>query len=387
MPKTSRRPTRVARLSLLTCCLAAAAALPAAAAEGPAQTTGSISGTVTDASTGLGIHRCMVIAFRADTHGMAGFAPCSPTGSYQLSSLSPRSYFVYVQSQETDPSYLDEYYDDQIVWSLTGPWSTWPVTPVAVVAGQDTGGVDFELDRGGSISGSVAASGSGPAVDFSLVRVEVVHTVTGAWKQYAVDLQDGTYRAYGLETGDYAVFTKGGARLVNEVFDDHPCEAFVDCDPASTGDPVHAVRTLETPGIGFVLDRGGWVSGTVRDGFTGEPLPATVDVLHPDGTVAARTRRTTGADWVTWEDHGLAAGSYVVRASTGMDGVWLYGDVHCPECDPGCDQSCPFPPSTPVPVVLGEETSGIVIHILPAGGIFGDGFESGGLDRWSTSTP
>src|SRR4029453_16102186 len=80
----------------------------------------------------------------ADGHYVTG--PGLPTGSYRARSRAA--------------GYFNELYDDIECASLDG-CDMGPGTPIAVTTGLMTSGIDFALDRAGSLSGRVTDKASG----------------------------------------------------------------------------------------------------------------------------------------------------------------------------------------------------------------------------------
>jgi PKD repeat protein len=98
------------------------------ACDGP----GSISGRITDESTGLGILGVWVTA--SETGGMFwGEAYTDATGNYAITGLDNANYRVYVYKA----AYINEYYNDTTNWSLA--------TLVTVTPGADSPSVDIAL--------------------------------------------------------------------------------------------------------------------------------------------------------------------------------------------------------------------------------------------------
>lgn len=127
-----------------------ALALVAASAADAEAATGSISGTVTSASTHTGLGGVEVCAveelYVGGSEGSCVFT--GPTGAYAIASLVEGTYRVHFwPRQGSGLNYLPEYYKHRDFWNYD---------PVSVGAAA-TSGVDAELTEGGSIEGQVTS--------------------------------------------------------------------------------------------------------------------------------------------------------------------------------------------------------------------------------------
>ena len=149
--------------------------------------SGSIAGTITTAAGQPAQFAC-VTAISASTGLAGGDEVLSFGGQYTIAGLAPGRYTVGAVSCGGQ--------------NLAGSTHRGYVT---VRAGRTTGGVDFALGRGGTITGRVTVRASGkPASDIcvsanpvSLVPAELGYGGT------AVTSRSGTYRIAGLNTGRY----------------------------------------------------------------------------------------------------------------------------------------------------------------------------------------
>ena len=281
---------------------------------------GSISGTVSDAG-GNPIEGCLVSA--SPGAGKGGCASTDVDGSYVVTKLSPAEYQVSVDCE----GYFIEYYDG-----------------VAVGSEQDTPNINFTLQLGGSITGTVRDVG-GNALPGVLVsarkdgEVKWLQTTSGA---------DGSYAISRLTTGEYKVkayavdyFTEyyNGAR--------------------SEGDAALVPVTVEheTSGIDFSLDHPGTISGVVVEGLLGIPLPdayvcASFDGIH---SLSCAYPNASGAYIID----GLRGADYIVRARLSGYVDEYYQEVWTPEN------------ATKVHVVEEQDTGGIGFFLSVGGSISG----------------
>ena len=201
----------------------------------------SISGTITDAGTGLPIETEIEVAIYSSTGTLLGYTSTDGEGAYELGGLPSGTYYARTIFAG---AHIKEIYDN-----LAGNYST-PATdgtPIAVTAPAATTGIDFQLVRGGAVSGTLVASGTGAPLVYSIVYAVMSdgHTVVSA-----IESDSTTYTLPGLPPGAYYIKTFNRDGYVDEVYDDVAC---VLCD-VSSGQLVTVIGTDTTPGINFVLN-------------------------------------------------------------------------------------------------------------------------------------
>jgi hypothetical protein len=260
---------------------------------------GGIRGAVVDATTGQPIEgirvRCVDELF--------GFVPectahTTADGSYQLAGFLPGgSYFVKFSAP--NGGWADEWYDDVIQIQAA--------TPVSVVEGAWSDGVDAALEPAGAISGTVTNAGGGA---FSLLTVTAFRWDGSGWSPYKTDLRayETDYEIGGLPGGSYRVKFRGGA-IFNPSFG---IEEYFD-DAATLAEATDVVVTVgvTTAGIDAVLESSGpgAIAGVVTDD-AGVGL-AGIDVRVWDDGFELEKQATTGADG-SYEIDGLFSGRYYV---------------------------------------------------------------------------
>jgi hypothetical protein len=316
---------------------------------------GSLSGTVTDAGTASPIPSIQISVY--DSAGdYVTTAYSSGSGTYQADSLPAGDYFLYTGNSQ---SYINEIFDnlpcDGYCWSSDAITTG---TPVAVTPGLDTGGVDFSLDLGGSISGTVTAEGTAAPIDNVWVRI---HDSDGTYLTTAYTDSSGSYTTTrGLDTGSYFATTKYSGQL-DELFDNIPCAN--SCDP-TTGTPIAVTMGTQTPGVDFSLGTGASISGTVTDSSTGEALES-IRVRVFDSTGSYVTDGTTDATGAYTSEAGLEPGTYFLDASNSVGYVReLYGGLHC-------FVACTVTDGTPVVVPSITDVTGIDFALELGGNIVG----------------
>ncbi|MBI4916100.1 MAG: carboxypeptidase regulatory-like domain-containing protein [Acidobacteria bacterium] len=314
---------------------------------------GAISGTVTESVTGLPLGSVEVSAVCLPTYS-SYLARTAFDGVYTISGLGSGTCYVHTSST----SHLNELYDDI---PLAGSTSYFTGTPVAVTDGVTTGGIDFDLDRYGVISGRVTDFETGEGV----AGVQVgVYDWAGLLKGYAATGPNGEYRVDTLLPGiSYAVTSS--LDYGDELFDDIPCEG--SCDER-LGTPLVVQSGQVVPDIDFALRRAGSIAGRVVDEPTGLPpvvgyYSFGVYVYNSAGVLVASDEIDAGGDY---EIRGLRQGTYFVRTGNSYGGYRneLYDDLVC-------HPSCQVLSGTPVAVEWGAETSGIDFALAKLGSIQG----------------
>jgi putative Ig domain-containing protein/carboxypeptidase family protein len=304
---------------------------------------GSISGIVTDAVTGQPITDYATLAYNHDGYAVS-YAFSNPDGTYKLEGLPTGNYFVETYNYE---NYVDELYDN--IPCAQGYCNPLSGTPISVTTGQDTPGINFALDHGGTISGKVTDANSIPIEG---AGVEIYDS-SGNFVSYGYTDVNGDYTAeFGLQTGTYfaRTYTFYGEYL-DELYDNIPCTEW--CDP-TTGTPISVTTGNDTGNINFALDRGGAIAGRVIDGDTGEPIQFVfIDVYDTSGNWVSFGYTDSNGDYTTYAE--LATGNYFVIANDyfGDYDAKLYDNIDCPDglCDPTT--------GTPVAVVASNVTTGI----------------------------
>ncbi|MGV8040769.1 MAG: carboxypeptidase regulatory-like domain-containing protein [Thermoanaerobaculaceae bacterium] len=315
---------------------------------------GSVTGTVTDAASGLPIAGATVYVRTAWLWNQF-YTTTNSNGQYRVSNIPSGTVSVLVE----DWRFRDELYDNIPCEQLS--CSLGDGTPVPVAAGVTTEHIDFALDSLGMIRGRVTRADNGQP----LQNVAVLISGPGSYTySYLYTDLEGKYEALGLETGTYFARTYDSPEeLVDELYENTPCEP--SCTP-STGTPISVVEGLTTAGIDFALETGGTIAGHVTDEQTAVPVPSyIITAYNSTGTSVAST--TTGNDGL-FTLQGLPTGSYFVKASRGYSGSPYAGELYD---DVPCDPWCTITTGTPVAVATGGSVTGINFALKRLGGISG----------------
>jgi len=146
-------------------------------------TFGSISGTVTAADTSEPLANVTVIAGNRELR-IRRNARTDEQGNYTITGLPPGEYLVGARASGTP--YVGEFYD--------GARSPDEATPVTVNEAGETTGIDFTLDRGGSITGQVVAEDTDAPLAGVAIVIRPVRPQPGA----SVERPEGAPPAAGL---------------------------------------------------------------------------------------------------------------------------------------------------------------------------------------------
>ncbi|MGB5162492.1 MAG: hypothetical protein WBP10_17220 [Thermoanaerobaculia bacterium] len=328
---------------------------------------GAISGTVTDASTHLGLDFGRVNIYESDGDWVTRGYPDASGNYISQKTLAAGTYYALTYSFE---GYIEELYDNI---PCVGGCSVTTGTPIVVAANATTTGIDFALAVGGLISGTVTDDSTHAALDTGYVNV---YDSAGTWMTNGWPNSSGIYTsAAALPTGTYYVRTYSFDGYFDELYDDISCTG--GCT-VTDGTAVLVTAGLTTTGIDFELEKGGVISGTVTDEVTGLPLDfGYVNIYNDSGSYI--TRGYTGSSGLYVSETALAAGTYYARTWS-FEGYFeeLYSEIFC-------DPSCTITDGTPISVSLGSTTTGVDFTL--GGSIFIDGFESGDLSAWSRTMP
>ena len=218
------------------------------------QVGGTLSGTITAAGTGLPITNVEVELFDESSEATA-LVLNDAAGAYTFADLPPGTYFVATFNLQ---GYVDEAYNN-VLCAGGGLVGCDPAlgTSVSVSAGTMISGIDFALDQGGTISGSLTNADTGLPISNGLMEF---WDADGDLISSAFTDQEGTYTSPGLPAGSYFVSTLiafsslNPEPYINELYDDISCPqgGDVSCDPV-TGASISVTAGLTTPGIDFAL--------------------------------------------------------------------------------------------------------------------------------------
>jgi hypothetical protein len=159
---------------------------------------GTISGTVSNASTGAKLAGICVYAYDS-TNTYSGFGTTSSTGTYKITNLTPANYYVeFYAGCSGSSNYLTQWYKNASTSAQA--------TLVTVTAGHISSGIGAKMVLGGGITGT-ATDSSGNPIDG--VCVFVTDSATGAVTGASTG-PNGIYTISGLKVGSYTVEFSSG---------------------------------------------------------------------------------------------------------------------------------------------------------------------------------
>lgn len=279
---------------------------------------GTLRGTVTNAATGAPLQSVAVSA--ATRVGASIFtigAITNAAGEYSMVGLGAADFAVFTNAT----SFVNEIHDGilcPLTCNATAAADSGVRVPVALGG---TASVNFALDPGGSISGTVTNEAAGTPVTtggvFALFR-----TSSGFNSRAASLNASGAFTISGLPAGSYTLATSGGG-FINEVFDNIACPA-TGCSTAFAGNAgtlIDVPAGGSVPGRNFALQplpasSAGSIAGTITDGVSGLPIgDVQIQVWQAGGASVVQVRGTSTDVNGQYNVTGLPTGSYFV--STG----------------------------------------------------------------------
>ena len=220
---------------------------------------GRIAGTIISSATGDPIAGALV--FFLDGGGDLAFSTATTDSlGHYVSDGGTDTGNVFVITA-TGQGYQDESYNNHKCTIETCDTAD----PVAVTLGATTSGIDFALDPGGRISGTVRDVNNSP---LAIVNVWV-HDSTGEQIDEVVTDASGNFITSGLSSGTYYVGTDNSLGLVDYAWNNLLCASGF-CEQRQ-GTPISVTVPFTTSGIDFVLTPGQTISGMVTAAPGGGP--------------------------------------------------------------------------------------------------------------------
>ena len=282
----------------------------------------------------------------------AGNSFTDATGNYVSGGLPDGAYYVRTLNSR---GYLDEVYDD--VPCPGGSCAASSGRPVVVTAASTATGVDFTLDPGGRIRGTVR-----DAAGVALANVWIYfYDANGNSMGSAYTDTAGAFVSSGFPSGTYHARTSNSQGYLDEIYEDLLCSS-QSCT-VTAGTPISVAAPNTTTAVDFVLAAGGRITGSVRNA-SGAALP-NVWISFYDSTGSWAGSATTSASG-TYTSTGLPSGTYYVRTSNDLGYLdEVYNDVVCP------GGACNVTGGTPVPLAAPATVTGVDFVLATGGRISG----------------
>ena len=299
-------------------------------------------------------------------------------GTFRIGGLLPGTYFV----QGGDVG--REFYQRELYNDVRCPWSGCDRggggSPISLGSTENRFGINFHLEYGGKISGTITDAVSGLPINGGFSEYVQFYDSMGRVAGGAAIRDDGTYTAQrAIPPGTYSV--RSGSMFTGDFISPYVMQKYapsgnidcpgITCDLASGNVTVTALTT--TTNIDFALSPAFSFSGTITELGSSDPIPD-VHVLVYDDNANFATWATTDAvgDFTV---SGLPAGTYYALTNNGSNlplmgyfpeevGGWidiLFDGTPCPGS--ACDVT------TGTPIVLGSARGAQVLDFgLSAGG-------------------
>jgi hypothetical protein len=250
----------------------------------------SISGTVTEASTGL--PRDEVTACAEAVHGSGYCVGVPEDGEYSITGLEPDEYRVSFQPA-FNSGYVRQYYQGTIYYS--------DATLITLGAGDEVTGINAAIEEGATVSGTVtAADGSGPIEGIQACAREV----GGEGYQFCAQTEsDGTYEILGVPADPYSMtFESGssGAAYATRYYDEKSFEVEADHFTLASGQQFTADAAMS---------RAGAIEGTATK--AGKPLQ--YDFVCAYTLAEVKVGCTVTEEEGKYRYEGLPVGSYILE--------------------------------------------------------------------------
>ena len=222
-----------------------------------------------------------------------GATSSATDGNFRIEGLPPSNYTVRIGDNSIPGWYAGEFYNSKQTW----PTADW----VAVAAGATVSGINFTLDEGGAVTGTVYdAATFQPISGIQLGAFQAANgllttplPVTGANGTFRINLLPGSYKIRATSGGSYISEWFGGVQNIN----------------AATAVTVNFKQI--TSGIDIYLDRPGSISGTVFEENDTTPISGASVFAFPVDAGILGNGKNTGPDG-TYTINGLMPGNYAV---------------------------------------------------------------------------
>ena len=313
---------------------------------------GSVSGRVTDATTGMALTSVSVDVF-GSSGNFAAAAFTDASGNYTTFTGLPAG--TYYARTFNSSGFIDELYNGLPPCTSLG-CSVTSGTPIGVTAGATTSNINFALTRGGSIDGRVidattAAALSGVSVGIYNSNGFVASGFTDA---------SGNYTTSGLPSDTYyALASLDG--YISALYPSIQCLSCV----VTSGTPIAVTPGGTAGNINFALAPGGRISGRVIDATTAAALSnVSIWVYTSGGSFAVSGFTDASGNYTTY--NGLPTGTYYARTGNSLGLIdELYNGIPC------VGGGCGVTTGTPIAVTARAITSNINFALATGGAISG----------------
>lgn len=298
-----------------------------------------IAGKVTDSAKGTPIQKAYIWAQRVGNIRWHGRALTDENGEYTLKHLIPGLYTIHAVAH----SYIGEWYNDVRNYR--------EARPVKVAAKDSVGNIDFALNPGASIAGTVIVKDDkSPLKGVHIVTSLVVNPTI---KYHAVTDEKGEYQVEGLTSGTYRILAEK---------EGYKAEWYNHKLRPELADPVVVEEPRITEGINFTLSTATAITGVVKDVKSDEPIPGArvyakywmTNILSPREVFESRTNKN--GEYIIQVHR---AGNYLVVAEANGYLTEMYKDAYR------------LPDADAVKVIENEHSTGVDFDLVMLGGMTG----------------
>lgn len=323
--------------------------------------TGTISGAVSENSTGEPIPFASITVRDAEANLVMTIA-ANEFGQYETGGLLPGSYFLIARGFSNFQNELFDNVPCLNTWSCDYENGT----PIAVPTETTVTGIDFALDRYGSISGTITS-----AVD----QLPLADAFVAAWRSDGTRFdtkrtdENGFYEFEILPSDDYFIVASA-SDYAPEVYADVPCPLIDDeivCDPLS-GSPISVTVETDTSGIDIELNRFGIIRGRMTDSGSRLPIESgSIEFWDSTGELlfTARTDENGFFDVLSLDENR----TYFARSNNKFYIDKLFDNLPCAE--DGQDPVCDPLKGKPINVGSNEIRDGVDFSLVELGTISG----------------
>jgi len=272
---------------------------------------GLISGVITDADSGEPLQDIYLNVY--DSSGdWIGRGISDAAGQYLSEFYGNRSVLpsgnYYVETYNSI-GYVNERFNNNDCFSCDITSST----PIVVSHDNITTNINFSLEKGGRVSGTVTDAENGDPL--KNIRIHLLSDRNNSKytnDSFTTDSNGRYISSIGLTTGTYYLYTSYTPGYAPQLYNSQSCTYY--CDVYNKGTPVAVTAPETRTDINFTLTKIGQISGTITDADNGEPLKSIAVKIYDAAGLYIETAYTDSSGYyVTIE--ALKTGLYYMHTS------------------------------------------------------------------------
>jgi len=332
---------------------------------------GGISGTITFATVGdpfpaLG----SITLYDSEGSEVIFQMGAYPDGTFDTGLiLAAGTYYALAQTTAWNSSFIPQSYGGMPCMASCDATRS---SPIVVRAGETTSNINFTLNTGGAITGTISDAQTDRLLRDMYIQI---HNDKGDKISEGITNNEGVFRSRnGLPAGTYYVTASGHSSsergFIGELYGAPDC--VIPCE-WSRGTAITIARNEVATDINFALNKGSTISGQIIDAYNRNTFSNTVFISDKQGNTISQSKPWWGEQTGIPTNHyssaaGLPTGTYyafleeqetyVAGAYDLISGRLLYGGIQC-------DISCDPTQGTPIIVDGVNDISGIDFLIAP----------------------